>query len=200
VVKILSRSGASLADIYDVEGSIAGIDQLDTRELPIVHEMGATVFSERFSTQVLRATTGAIAQNTDIGLTITTPGPVARLLAVSIITDAASRILHTTLLVRDEVNSQDFPVWVWDATNNLDVRMQDDGTVAVFELLLGSAAADMLPSFIGGTDQAVTVDQLVLRGRTTGFGAGDVTVTALIYVAFSLLGGVSSRGLPIPSW
>ena len=45
MVKILSQAGISLADLYNVEGSIAGIEQLDTRELPIVHEMSGTIFS-----------------------------------------------------------------------------------------------------------------------------------------------------------
>jgi len=202
MVKVLSQAGNSLADIYDVKGSIAGIDELETRELPIFHEMGATVFSERFSTQLLRASTGAIAQNTDIGLTIPSmPDAVARLLAVAIITDDATRILHCTMVVRDPVAEQEFPVWIWDEATSLSARMIDNAQVtAVFDLLVGSVAADMLPSFMGGTGQPQTVDELVVRGRTTGFGAGDVTVTALAYVAFSLVGGVSSRGLPIPSW
>jgi len=42
--------------------------------------------------------------------------------------------------------------------------------------------------------------EIAFRGTTSAFGAGNVNVTALVYFAFSQIGGLRSSGLPIPSW
>lgn len=202
MVKILSQSGNSLADMYDVVGSVAGIEQLETRELPIVHEMGRTIFSERFSTIIRRQTSGAVAQNTDINIvTADLPSVPSRLLGVAVISDSGARILRLTAACRSSQNLREFPVWVYDGTNFLPISLVDNGAaVAQFDLLLPNAQATMLPSFTGGSGQPQVVEELALRGRTTGFGAGTVFVRVLYYLAFAQITGISSRGLPIPSW
>jgi len=202
MVKILSQAGNSLADMYDVQGSIAGIDQLETRELPISHEMGATLFSERFSTSIRRAVSGALNQNTDFDVVLgTLPGGPSRLLGITVFTDNAARILQAAVLGRDPIAEQEIPLWVWDAANNLDVRMQDDtAALANLAVLIANTGITTPPSFTGGSSQPARVDQIALRGRTTGFGAGTVFIRGLYHIASTTVDSLSSRGLPIPSW
>ena len=203
MVKILSQAGNSLADTYDVEGSIAGIDHLETHELPIVHEMGSTVFSERFSTAIRRATSGAVAQNISWDVILTDlPGVPTRLLGVLVFANNAGRVLRASCQVRNDGEGRELPVWIYDGANFIVTRMEDNGGgVGLLEILMGNIQAIQMPNFTGGNGQPQIADQLAFRGTSTGFGAGTVTVTALYYIAFSETGRVpSSRGLPIPSW
>ena len=204
MVKVLSQSGDSLADIYDVEGSIAGIEHLETHDLPIVHEMGATVFSERFSTDIRRIQTGNLAQSTNFSQVDTgVPQMPTRLLSVGIISDDASRIASLALVIQNPVTEQDVPIWVYDGTNFLDIRLVlDDATIATYDLLLGNIQASFIPNMVGGSGQRVEqmASSLALRGITTGFGAGTVFVQALLYLGFAFQRGISSRGVPFPSW
>lgn len=201
--KIQSQAGNSLADVYDVQGSIAGIDTLETRELSIFHEMGSTVFSERFATTFRRLVSGAVAQDTDINVVLTNlPGAVTRLLGVVVFSDDASRISNLTLLVRDPAAGQDIPLWVFAAGTSERSAFFDDNAGSTFDVLLPSPATVFVPTFIGGSAQANPnmVQDFAMRGRTTGFGAGTVFVRAILYFAFPFVLGTRSRGLPIPSW
>lgn len=205
MAKILSRTGASLADIYDVEGSIAGIDTLETRDLPIVHEMGATVLSERLTTRIFRLATGPIAQNLDFRVEIgTLPETPARLLGIQVISDNSARLVRAAVLATDPTVQQDFPVWVWQATAGVSeaIVLEDVTVSAAFSLLVPHAANNVFPSFAGGREQQDNmVSSLTLAGRSSGFGAGTVLATALCYLAFPRRdGSVSSLGVPIPSW
>lgn len=203
MVKILSQAGDSLADFYDVEGSIAGIDQLESREISLVHEMGATIFAERFRTTILRAPANAIAQSTtfNIVLAILQDSPV-RVLGVQVFTDDLTRVQRAAVHVRSENLARDFPVWVWDGTNGITTTMEDDGAgVATFVLLTAGPSFTMLPSFAGGRDQSLSASRIVLRGATNAFGAGTVFIRALLLLAFpNDRSGLSNRGLPVPSW
>ncbi len=206
MTKILSRAGASLADIYDVEGSIAGIEQLETRELPIVHEMGATVLSERFTTRIFRITTGALAQNILFAVELTTlPETPARLLGVQVIATDGGRVDRCAVLATDPTLGQDFPLWVFDAGTpaNEVIAMEDAGVHALFGLLVPRTGINAFPSFVGGrVQQDSMVSSVTLSGDTTGFGAGTVTVTALLLLAFPRNDGSrrAALGRPIPSW
>jgi len=202
MVKILSQAGSSLADMYDVEGSIAGIDQLRTEELPIVHEMGATLFSERFRTTFRRATTGLMTQNFSFDFTMGFPEGIARILGVQVLTDDAARLLHVQVSLNDPQAEQDFPVWVWDGTNLDVVRIQDDGTTNdVLELLVPRVGLQ-IPCFATNrqTHSGQEMSSMILRGRTTGFGAGSVFATVLVNFAFTFRAGVSNFGSRNPSW
>jgi len=205
MTKILSKAGASLADMYDIEGSIAGIDQLETRELPIVHEMGATVLSERLTTRVFRIPTGAINQSTDFNVELTTlPETPARLLGVQVITDVATRVESAAVLGTDPRLSQDFPLWAFDTTlaQAEAVTLEDAGVSADFFLLVPRTGLNIFPAFVGGREQQdPMVSSVTLTGRSTAFGAGTVSVIALMLLAFPRRdGSVSSKGVPIPSW
>lgn len=203
MVKILSQSGDSLAAMYDVKGSRAGIEHLETHELPIVHEMGATIFSERYSTIIRRSVTGDINQSTDFDrFTNDLPAVPTRLLAVTVLSDDAGRVGRAAVLARDNITGREIPLWVFDTAGGFQtVRMMEDGgAVTTFEVLRGQTDLQHLPNMVAGSGQPLFVDRLVLRGTTSGFGAGTVFVRALYYLAFAQIAGISSRGVPVPSW
>jgi len=199
--KILSQSGISLADTYDVEGSIAGIETLETRDLPIVHEMGGTVMSERIVGNVFRAIADDVLQNTDFNILLNTlPIMPNRLLAVQIFTDAVARVARAAVIMSSPP-LREIPIWVWDQTNSISVDFSDNGAaVAAHVVLEPVAALSHVPNMFFGSAQPRPADRAFLRGRTAGFGAGTVDITMLLYVAFPEVQGIPSIGLPVPSW
>jgi len=205
VTKILSRSGDSLADIYDVEGSIAGIEQLETRELPIVHEMGATVLSERFTTRVFRISSGAIAQSTAFNIEILTfPETPTRLLGIQVVSTSTVRLAQVAVLATDPTLGQDFPLWAFDTAlaEFEPVTMEDATASQPLQILVPRTGLNIFPAFVGGQEQQDSmVSAVTLAGLTTAFGAGTVVTTALLLLAFPRRDiNISSKGLPIPSW
>jgi len=204
VVKILSQSGNSLADIYDVEGSIAGIDHLETHDLPIVHEMGATVFSERFSTLINRTSSTAIVQNTGWNVIIADlPSHPFRIFAVQMFVDVTARVLLASIAVSDPITGREIPIWSWDDATDIETRIaySDDGAAAGTTIFLQPVdATRTLPHLMAGEGQPQNMRDIAFRGVTTGFGAGNVTTVLLMHIGFSEVAGLSSRGLPIPSW
>jgi len=203
MVKILSRSGDSLADVYDVVGSVAGIEELRSEEVTLVHEMGQTLFSERLSGFIRRSTTGAITQSTFVDEVLTDlPNGITKVVGVQVFADDASRVDRMAVMLRSAVDGDEIPLWVWDGANNVTVRFSDNGAaVATHEVLVPSVITQ-LPSLLIGRHQPQRVDEISLRGQATAFGAGNVTITMLVYIAFTHLAtfGLSSRGLPVPSW
>jgi len=202
MVKILSQAGNSLADIYDVKGSIAGIEELETRELGIIHEMGGSVFSERMGGAISRLSTTALAQNITWDLSFTVPANVVRLLGVSILTDDPTRLGHATLSIRDPSRERELPILAWDSNEKtIAVRIQENGgAIGVLFILHSENTGGALPSFLLGSEQPDPMEELVFRGLTSGFGAGTVETFGLLYTAFPQGGGLSSRGVPVPSW
>ena len=203
MAKILSQAGVTLADIYDVEGSISGIDSLESRELPIVHEMGATVFSERYNASFRRLATGNLLQNVAFDVVITNlPVTITRLLALVVTSDNRGRIAQCTVSVRSPDDDQDIPIWNFAVGASEVARFQDDGAaVGAVDLLTPQPGSFFVPNMIGGSGQGPSmVQDIALRGLTTGFGAGNVFVNAIIYMAFPFVTGTRSQGLPIPSW
>lgn len=192
----------SLADVYDIEGSIAGVEQLQSRDVNLVHEMGSTLFSERLSERIFRTVSGDIAQSTAFGFGITgLPNIAARVLALMVIVDVTSRI--TNCVVNLSTTSgplSEIPVWAWDTTNESTLRFFENGTVANHICLNSDAQYDRLPTIMTGSDQPVSIGGLGCRGTTSAFGAGTVALTLNALIAFSEIRGISSRGLPIPSW
>lgn len=201
--KVQAQAGSSLADIYDVKGSIAGIENLETRDLPIVHEMGATVFSERLSGNHRRQVTASLAQSTafDSVLADFGQGNAQRILGVTVLADFSARVDRVMVAIQDPIAEREVPIFVWDTAN--------DATSVIRIVDNGAAAADMayfipnpliLPNMLLGPGQPDQMPNIVLRGQTSAFGAGAVVLTLLIYHVFAELGGVSSHGLPVPSW
>lgn len=203
--RILSRTGVSLADQYDIEGSIAGVERLESKEVHLVHEMGAVIFAERMSGRIRRAQTGGITQSTAFNTSITDmPGAAVRLLALQAFVSDATRLTHMniSLGVSQLAPAQDIPVWAWnlgDPTRT--VSLTDDGSIVTSTMML--PVIDQVPNLLIGDLQAFTVNEINIRGFTEAFGAGTIVMTILAYLAFSSAerdGGLSSVGVPFPGW
>jgi len=201
VGKVLSKSGDSLADVYDVAGSIAGIDELVTADVSLVHEMGATLFSERVAGRIIRVTAGAIAQSTSFSSTFTVEEN-SRVLGAQMISSSSSRLTRVQLSITSppEIDDQDLPIFAWQAGQpSVGAEVLNDGSVSTFDLLTSVIPVNT-PSLLVGTESQSPVNLLTLRGITAGFGAGTCTTTGIVFLGFSQPGGLSNRGLPLPSW
>jgi len=201
MVKILSQTGVSLADVYNVEGSVGAIDQLRTEEVQLVHDMGATIFSERYQATIRRSS-AQYPQSDTISQALTDlPRTPTRIHGIDVLTDDASRIAGVFVNVRTSLGvARDFPVWVWDATNNTAVFLVDDGTGTALEILHPVPGLTHNPTMLSGSEPNQNISEIVIRGATTAFGAGTVDIIVLVHISFAAVGGLSSRGLPLPSW
>lgn len=209
MAKVQALGGFSLADTYEVKGSVAVIRELVSREVPLFHEMGQVIFSERLSGDIFRVSTGAIAQNINISSPVDStafpPAPF-RVVALSVFADVTARLTQVAVMVRNPnrqiVPVREVPVWIWDGATYEPVRIVDDGGASAnVEMLVPTASLVTLPFIMVGRAQPLEVSELVMRGVTSGFGAGTVTVTLVVYFVYAdheRVGG--SVGLPIPSW
>lgn len=197
---VQSQAGVSLSDVYDIKGGQAPIERLLTTEVPVVHEMGTTIQAERFSSTIRRRATGDIGQNTNFDSVIDDlPSGITRILGLAVLVDAL-RISVLTVSQRDVAGGREIPIFVWASGNATSgVRLVQEGAPPANTNLLIPALASPI-SMIVGTDQPQSVDALAIRGTTTGFGAGTVEAVLLVHIAFAAIGGISSRGLPVPSW
>lgn len=202
--KILSQAGISLADIYNVEGSIAGVDFLDANQIQLVHDMGGTVFSERLVGDIIRGTTGAVAQNTFYDVTLNPPQGIYRVLGVFVFALTAARSLRAAVSLRSTLTGREIPIFAWTDTGDVekDVRMIDNGGAAINALgLIQSTGKETMPSLGLSVGQRGQVgDEIVFRGSTSGFGAGTVETIVLVYTAAAFSSQISPVGLPIPGW
>jgi len=114
--KILSRSGESLADVYDVEGSIAGVDQLLSHDVNLVHEMGGVLMSERLGGTIAAIQTAAILQNVNFGIGLTLGATPVRLLNVALYASVVARTARAAIHITDQAPAgiTDVPISVWD--------------------------------------------------------------------------------------
>ena len=210
MAKILSKSGSSLADTYQVEGSIAGIEELLSENVNLVHEMGATIMSERLAGRLVVMAPNAAAQNVnwDVGIASNLqPIQPTRLLGVAVVVDVTSRISHASVhiaTIPPLQSLQDIPIWSWEAGAGSDfertVRIKMDGTAANLIMLQPSFDTPMIPNLIIGTAQQIPVPAINFRGRTASFGAGTVLPQCILYLAFPERQTPASHGLPLPSW
>lgn len=197
--KVQSRAGVTIADVYDVKGSQAPIERLDVEEIKGVHELGATILSERFSQAIRRIAVEDIAQSTNFtGQISDLPAGLSRILGIQVFTDDATRLAHAAVNLGDAV--REFPLFVWAGAGADVIRILENGSVANLSFLRPDPEYTATPSIMAGADQPQSMPNLTLRGTTTAFGAGTVDVTMLAILAFAAIGGISSRGLPVPSW
>lgn len=207
--KVLAQAGISLADVYDVEGSIAGIDFIDTDRVALVHEMGGEIFSERLTSQILTISTGTIAQNSTFSAVFSTiPDSPTRILGVQVIADAASaaRVQLASVSLLGPGTDGEIPIFVFDSTDDNEglVRLSLQGAaVATFPHF--SPRLQHLPTLITRHGDSEDMLDIALRGITLGFGAGTVVITALVHIARAgratpVPGDPRSHGLPLPSW
>jgi len=205
VVKILSQSGISLADVYDIEGSIAGVEQLESREVSLIHEMGGTIFSERYSTTFRRLTSGAIGQNqTDNFVLTDLPVTPFKILGLVVTVSTSGRTNRINISIRDGGAGREMPIWAWDSANDGDMNVQLDdngGGVALTIIHVPVIYPNVFPLVVAGTDQPQHTSELAMRQVTTAFGAGTVTHTMVMLLALpNETTQISSYGLPIPGW
>jgi len=205
MAKIQAQAGKSLADVYQVQGSIAGVEDLLSKDVNLVHEMGGTILSERLVGRVFVLEPAAVAQNVSFSIGVTIANVPARILNVQVITDVAARILHAQVCIAGQgTTNNDLPVWMWDSVLDTEgpVRIILDGTLATLNILrpLVTTQTPTLTIGIAEGQPAQSPLSMSLRGTTEGFGAGTVTITGLVYAAFPDIAGGESRGLPFPSW
>jgi len=202
--KILAQAGISLADVYDVQGSIAGVERLLSEEVQVVHEMGGTLFSERFSGSVRSFNTGNIGQNVTFGVVLSDlPAGPWKINALHVVTDNLVRVDQTTVLVRSPSNNREVVLFAWDTAvdGGVSVRVDGDAGVEALTYLRPSQPAIIPGALLAvGAGQPQDVSGMALRGVTAAFGAGTVAVTCTFFISFAEIGGVSSLGLPLPGW
>ena len=210
--KVLGQAGTSLADVYDVEGSIAGVENLDSNNVALQHEMGATIFSERLFGSIERIPSGALAQNIAFDVVVSTFPGVYRVLGVVVLVDVLARLTLAQVSLRSSRQGREMPIFVWDTVNDIgsSIRTVENGAASASTGILVQATPQHMPSLGMSQGQPLQAgDEIVFRGLTSGFGAGTVNITALIYVAATglladaagnLVAGLQSRGLPIPGW
>ena len=204
MVKILSQAGISLADIYDVVGSIAGVERLLPEDVFLIHELGGTVASERLSGNVQRATTGAILQSIVWNLTLPHPGGIYRILGVAVLADVTGRTARAQVSIRSIGTGREMPIFIWDTANDFtsNIVIAEDGGAAADQVALIQTSPQMgVPTLgIAAGQPAAVGDEIVFRGASSAFGAGNVTLVALVYLASSETDAFIAVGLPIPGW
>jgi len=204
LTKILSRAGVSLADTYDVQGSIAGIEELESREVTLVHEMGATIFSERFSSFVRRAIADSVSQSTAFESVLSDlPTIPWKVLGITVWITTTARLDQVSVTVLDPVGGREILIWAWDTTTNdeeITVRLTDLGALGTRIVLRPHTPLGIAPMIVAGNSQPQHLGSVALRGITGAFGAGTVSTIMLMNIGFAQVGGISSKGLPIPSW
>jgi len=207
--KILAQTGTSLADVYDIEGSIVGVDELEAHEVNVVHDLGPQIQSERLRSFIEVIDGGVVAQNITWGVALLPfPDCVNRIVTISVVSDVDSRILNCSVALKEGSSAIEYPLWVWDQTDDeTSPYIWDDGS--------GSAVFNMMrpihnlpggvPCIATRGGDASDMPNLIFRGTSTGFGAGDVRARAIIQVIrptsrVPAAGEPSSHGLPFPSW
>ena len=207
--KILSQAGISLADVYNVQGSVAGVDELDVNEVKAVHDLGPQIHSERTLGFIIRDTIG-IAQNTAFGFFIEDFADSAtRILGFSVLASVAGRLTHVSIAIRHAIgNVREMPIWVWDTADDVEkgIQWSDDGAAASAVIYLQVVGDVYLPTLLTRMGAERAMGGFSIRGLSSGFGAGTVDVFTLVHICRpneSLVPGAgepSSHGLPIPSW
>jgi len=207
MTKVLGQSGVSLADSYDVEGSIAGVDELLTKDVNLVHEMGATMQSERLQSFIVLGTSGALNQSTAWAVAIGGfPDSINRILAITVIATESARVTAASVAIEDVPGTREIPIWTWDITNDLEVVCRWDlGAGVLQDTQLRPAGGVQLPSLVMRLGVSKDMPVLIFRGTTEAFGAGTVTVDAVALIARPNTGNPaagepSGHGLPLPSW
>ena len=202
MAKILSKSGTSLADLYDVQGSIAGIDDLLSNDVNLVHEMGGTIFSERVGATVVAISATALAQTVGWNVRFTLGDEIMRILALSVVTTTPGRLSQVSISISDLPGSvTDCPIWIWkEGELEIVATLAIDGTDAA-RVVLVPTGPPLIPNIVVGSDSRFPAPVLSFRGLTTTFGAGTVTPQMIVYFLKAFQGSAPSvKGLPLPSW
>lgn len=209
--KFLGQAGISLADNYDVEGSIARADQLNTEDGVFLYdEQGGRIHSERLNSFILHFSSTAIAQNTVFDIVLGgIPDSVNRILGAYVVFNTTARLASANIAIQEIDGSAEFSIFSWGETNDAErrTRMSIDGAAAgnvsvCIPLGMGSNAG---PNLITRMGAEFLIPQMIFRGSSNGFGAGTVIATAIVLLARPDRGNPrpgepSSHGLPLPGW
>ena len=201
--KILTRSGATLADVYDIEGSIAGVEALLTENVTLQHEMGGTILSERLISETRIFQTGDLLQSVNFEVFEGQPTVHSRIVALSVFADTASRIQRVMVGFFDGQTGGDTtnPIFSFETGTGSDfarvIRVRIGGSLFNIGKLIPTDAVTVPVFQVGAPVERQTLSAI---GTTTAFGAGTVQLTVIVTRVFPRLEGISSRGLPVPSW
>jgi len=206
--KILSQAGTSLADSYDVEGSIVGVESLDASDVKLVHEMGGTMVSERMNSLIIQGSSTAVLQTVTWDVSLGQPPDVFnRILGVFVTADVNARVSFCSLALADVVTGEEIPYWSWDTLTDSvrNVRWQNQGAAVSNVIQLVPEFPIDVPNLMTRIGASKQMQQTVFRGLSATFGAGNVTVLANILLArpsqpVPSPGEPKSHGLPLPGW
>lgn len=200
--KVRGRAGTSLGAQYDVPGGSIELGEIDARDIHAVHGMAETMFSERLSAAILSDTSGAVNQSTaiDVPILAFTTQPITRILGFVVITSVTARIADLCISIQNAAAAGDeVPIWLWSGDEDA-ARLAVAGVGINAILLVPDPDFSLLPNTMLGMTQPEQTPNLTMRGNTTAFGAGTVTVIVHTLVMFANIEGLGSEGLPVPSW
>lgn len=199
---VQSQAGESITDVYDVRGGQAPIERILTSEVQATHDMAGTIFSERFS-MFVRNRTFVTAQSLDfVSIIDDLPLGFSRVLGVVVgsLDPLATSFVRCAVSIEDPVSSRGMPFWVWKATDSIAVRMLVESSEQELNVMIPEPGLTQMPQIVCGNDQPQNTPNIAIRGSTAAFGAGTVRIQLQLLMAFADIGGISSRGLPVPSW
>lgn len=207
--KILSQSGISLADSYQIEGSIVGVEELQSRDVSLVHEMGATILSERLQSFFIRQTSGSLAASATWSVsTGELPDSPNRILGISVFLPLAevNRISFCSISIQNGRTNREIPIFTWSLPDDdeIPVRWNDDGA-GVAEFVELRSKVNKLPQLITRLGIGEAMPVIRFSGQVAAFGAGTVEAVAITHVCRAnpevpAAAQPSSHGLPLPSW
>lgn len=202
--KVQTKSGSSLADTYDVVGSIAGIDALDLDEIKGVHELGSTIMSERLQQFQFEVAPAAVAQSLswDTELASFQFAPT-RILQLAVFANQAARITNISVMIHDNLTNVEVPIFTWNSGVHNEYIVRADAGGGVSTLTYFEPALVMTPTMMLRNERAMP--SIFFRGTTSGFGAGSVVPRLVILIArpgprIEVAGTPRSHGLPLPGW
>jgi len=208
VPKVQSQAGVSLADVYDVEGSVAGVEEILSKDVNLFHEMGGEIMSERMHQTVLIATSGNVAQSSNFSRQILNFIDVpTRVLGVAAIGDVAGRMNNVAISIRTTEGSE-FPLLVWDDAQDQEriIRYDLDG-VGVADMIAYIPDHPILTPTLLSRDGELTPTMLtfIMNATTSAFGAGNLVASMIVHVMrpsrdTPAAGDARSYGLPLPGW
>ncbi|MEE8551606.1 MAG: hypothetical protein V3T08_10175 [Gemmatimonadota bacterium] len=204
--KILSQSGVSLADTYDIEGSIAGVENLESSDVHLFDEMGGRVFSERLRSFNVQIEVSPL-QSADFSVAAGgIPDSPNRVLTVCVMAENAGAVLNVQISMRNLDTSNEIPIFVWDSVVDTErvIEWTDSGG-ATAPLIYLVNAAPAIPELMTRYGDAGAMGDFIMRGTTTAFGAGNEDIRGLIHLVRANRGAPtpgepSSHGLPLPGW
>lgn len=207
-VRTQGAVGTSLGPLYDTEGTrlSAGADILDG-EIHLVHELGGQVAAERMRWQLRTGTATAIAQSTAFEARIVDLPDMCKITGWWIEVGTAGRLRDAGIYLENSTEAQGVPLMLWDSATGTTGTFQMFGGDRIL-LIPGAAMGAAYPNrdfAYRNLDASNNEVELVLRGQTSAFGAGDVTIAGRIAMLFfSRSGGLGllppGAIAPYPSW